>query len=73
MIFIVASLYVDDKKRTPEMKNNISKFDGSKINNVGAKHLDFEATIANLLPNHFTSLLARKETLLKTQEVMNPV
>jgi len=45
--FIVASLYVDEKRELPENEKYISKFDGSKINNVGAKHLDFEATIAN--------------------------
>ncbi|MEP6594718.1 MAG: thioredoxin family protein [Ginsengibacter sp.] len=45
--FIVASLYVDEKRELPENEKYVSKFDGSKINNVGAKHLDFEATIAN--------------------------
>ncbi|MEO6328723.1 MAG: cytochrome c biogenesis protein CcdA [Ginsengibacter sp.] len=45
--FIVASLYVDEKRALPENEKYISKFDGSKVNNVGAKHLDFEATIAN--------------------------
>ncbi|MDQ6756551.1 MAG: thioredoxin family protein [Bacteroidota bacterium] len=45
--FIVASLYVDEKRALPENEKYISKFDGSKINNVGAKNLDFEATIAN--------------------------
>ena len=45
--FIVASLYVDEKRELPENEKYTSKFDGSKINNVGAKHLDFEATIAN--------------------------
>jgi thiol:disulfide interchange protein len=45
--FIVASLYVDEKRELPENEKYISKFDGSKVNTVGAKHLDFEATIAN--------------------------
>ncbi|MEO6455687.1 MAG: thioredoxin family protein [Ginsengibacter sp.] len=45
--FIVASLYVDEKRELPENEKYISKFDGSKVKNVGAKHLDFEATIAN--------------------------
>lgn len=45
--FIVASLYVDEKKELPENEKYISSFDGSKIKNVGAKNLDFEATIAN--------------------------
>nr|MBA3675736.1 thioredoxin family protein [Chitinophagaceae bacterium] len=45
--FIVASLYVDEKKELPENEKYVSKFDGSKIKNVGAKNLDFEATIAN--------------------------
>jgi len=45
--FIVASLYVDEKRELPENEKYTSKFDGSKINTVGAKHLDFEAAIAN--------------------------
>lgn len=45
--FIVASLYVDEKRELPESEKYTSKFDGSKINNVGALNLDFEATIAN--------------------------
>ncbi len=45
--FIVASLYVDEKRELPENEKYTSKFDGSKIKNVGAKHLDFEATLAN--------------------------
>jgi thiol:disulfide interchange protein DsbD len=45
--FIVASLYVDEKRELPENEKYISKFDGSKIKNVGAKNLDLEATIAN--------------------------
>lgn len=45
--FIVASLYVDEKRELPENEKYTSKFDGSKIKNVGAKNLDFEATIAN--------------------------
>jgi thiol:disulfide interchange protein DsbD len=45
--FIVASLYVDEKTELPENEKYISKFDNSKIKNVGAKNLDFEATIAN--------------------------
>ncbi|HEV8080304.1 MAG TPA: thioredoxin family protein, partial [Chitinophagaceae bacterium] len=45
--FIVASLYVDEKRELPENEKYVSKFDGSKIKNVGAKNLDFEATIAN--------------------------
>jgi thiol:disulfide interchange protein len=45
--FIVASLYVDEKRELPENEKYVSKFDGSNINTVGAKHLDFEATIAN--------------------------
>ncbi|MBA2250766.1 MAG: thioredoxin family protein [Chitinophagaceae bacterium] len=45
--FVVASLYVDEKKDLPENEKYISKFDGSAIGNVGAKNLDFEATIAN--------------------------
>ena len=45
--FVVASLYVDEKRELPENEKYTSKFDGSKIKNVGAKNLDFEATIAN--------------------------
>lgn len=45
--FIVASLYVDEKRELPENERYTSKYDGSKIKNVGAKNLDFEATIAN--------------------------
>ena len=45
--FIVASLYVDEKRELPENEKYTSKFDGTKIKNVGAKNLDFEATIAN--------------------------
>lgn len=45
--FIVASLYVDEKRELPESEKYTSKFDNSKIKNVGAKNLDFEATIAN--------------------------
>ncbi|MEP6927698.1 MAG: cytochrome c biogenesis protein CcdA [Ginsengibacter sp.] len=45
--FVVASLYVDEKRTLPENEKYISKFDQSSINNVGAKNLDFEATIAN--------------------------
>jgi thioredoxin-related protein len=45
--FVVVSLYVDEKRGLPENEKYISKFDQSSINNVGAKNLDFEATIAN--------------------------
>ena len=45
--FVVASLYVDEKTELPENEKYTSKFDGSKIKNVGAKNLDFEATLAN--------------------------
>ncbi len=45
--FIVASLYVDDKFTLPENEQYTSKNDGSLIKKMGAKNLDFEATIAN--------------------------
>jgi thiol:disulfide interchange protein len=45
--FVVASLYVDEKKELAENEKYISKFDQSSITNIGAKNLDFEATIAN--------------------------
>jgi thiol:disulfide interchange protein DsbD len=43
--FVVVSLYVDEKKELPEEEKYTSKFDGSFIKSVGAKNLDFEATI----------------------------
>jgi thiol:disulfide interchange protein len=45
--FIIASLYVDDKFSLPENEQYTSKNDGSLIKRMGAKNLDFEATIAN--------------------------
>jgi thiol:disulfide interchange protein DsbD len=45
--FVVVSLYVDEKLALPENEKYISTFDQSSINNLGAKNLDFEATIAN--------------------------
>lgn len=45
--FIVASLYVDEKRQLPESERYTSVFDGSKVKNVGEKNLDLEATIAN--------------------------
>ncbi|RBL92700.1 protein-disulfide reductase DsbD family protein [Chitinophaga flava] len=42
--FIVASLYTDEKTSLPEAEQYVSKFDGSKIKNVGQKNLDLEAT-----------------------------
>ncbi|MEJ7676054.1 MAG: hypothetical protein WKF59_25975 [Chitinophagaceae bacterium] len=40
-------MYVDEKRELPENEKYTSKFDSSKVKNVGAKNLDFEATIAN--------------------------
>lgn len=45
--FIVASLYTDEKSSLPEAERFVSKFDGSKITNVGQKNLDLEATHFN--------------------------
>ncbi|MEI8058932.1 MAG: thioredoxin family protein, partial [Ferruginibacter sp.] len=45
--FIIASLYVDDKFELPVNEQYTSKNDGSLIKKLGAKNLDFEATIAN--------------------------
>jgi len=45
--FVIASLYVDDKFELPENEQYTSKNDGSLIKRMGAKNLDFEATIAN--------------------------
>lgn len=45
--FVVVSLYVDEKRALPDTEKYVSKFDHSSINSVGAKNLDFEATIAN--------------------------
>ena len=47
MILLLLHLYVDEKRELPENEKYTSKFDGSKINTVGAKNLDFEAIIAN--------------------------
>ena len=47
MILLLFLLYVDEKRALPDNEKYISKFDQSSINNVGAKNLDFEATIAN--------------------------
>lgn len=45
--FVVASLYVDEKRELPDSGKYTSTFDQSSITNVGAKNLDFEAMIAN--------------------------
>ena len=45
--FVVASLYVDEKRELPDSEKYVSKFDQSFKENVGEKNLDFEATIAN--------------------------
>lgn len=45
--FVVVSLYVDDKFRLPEEEWITSKNDGSKINTLGSKNLDFEVGLAN--------------------------
>ncbi len=45
--FVVVSLYVDEKRELPDKEKYVSKLDQSQKNNVGAKNLDFEATIAN--------------------------
>jgi thiol:disulfide interchange protein DsbD len=45
--FIVASLYTDEKTSLPENEQYVSKFDGSKIRNVGQKNQDFEVTHFN--------------------------
>lgn len=45
--FVVASLYTDEKTSLPEMEQYVSKFDNSKVTNVGQKNQDFEVT-------HFT-------------------
>lgn len=45
--FIVASLYTDEKTALPENEQYVSKFDGSKIRNVGQKNQDFEVTHFN--------------------------
>lgn len=45
--FVVASLYVDEKRELPENEKYTSTFDQSSVTNVGAKNLDFEAMIAN--------------------------
>lgn len=40
--FIVASLYTDEKTSLPEAEQYVSKFDGSKVKNVGQKNQDIE-------------------------------
>lgn len=45
--FVVVSLYVDEKRKLPENEKYTSTLDQSVITSVGAKNLDFEATIAN--------------------------
>ncbi|WP_143304874.1 protein-disulfide reductase DsbD family protein [Chitinophaga vietnamensis] len=41
--FIVASLYTDEKTSLPENEQFVSKFDGTKVQNVGQRNLDLEA------------------------------
>lgn len=43
--FVVASLYTDEKTSLPEMEQYVSKFDGSKVSNVGQKNQDLEVTL----------------------------
>ena len=45
--FIVVSLYVDEKRALPDSEKYTSKFDSSRINNIGAKNLDIEVTLGN--------------------------
>ncbi|NLR64117.1 DUF255 domain-containing protein [Chitinophaga varians] len=45
--FIVASLYTDEKTALPEAERYVSKFDGTKIKDIGQKNLDLEATHFN--------------------------
>ena len=42
--FIVVSLYVDDKTDLPENEVYTSEFSGKKINTIGKKWSDFQAT-----------------------------
>ncbi|WP_160711431.1 protein-disulfide reductase DsbD family protein [Chitinophaga solisilvae] len=42
--FVVASLYTDEKTSLPDAEQYTSKFDGSKVTNIGQKNLDLEAT-----------------------------
>ena len=45
--FVVASLYVDEKTELPLHEQYTSAFDQSVVTTVGARNLDFEATLAN--------------------------
>jgi len=45
--FIVASLYTDEKTALPEEEQYVSKFDGTKVKNVGQKNGDFQVTTFN--------------------------
>ncbi|MFB6455215.1 protein-disulfide reductase DsbD family protein [Chitinophaga sp. Hz27] len=45
--FVVASLYTDEKTSLPDNEKFVSKFDGTKVTNVGQRNLDLEATHFN--------------------------
>ena len=45
--FIVASLYTDEKTKLPENEQYVSKFDGTKVTNVGLLNQDLEASKFN--------------------------
>lgn len=45
--FIVASLYTDEKTLLPEEEQYVSKFDGTKVKNVGQKNGDFQVITFN--------------------------
>ncbi|MBV7533343.1 protein-disulfide reductase DsbD [Chitinophaga sp. sic0106] len=45
--FVVASLYTDEKTKLPENEQYVSKFDGTKVMNIGQRNQDLEATNFN--------------------------
>ncbi len=45
--YVILSLYVDDKKALPEEEQYVSAFDGRKINTVGKKWTDLQASVYN--------------------------
>lgn len=45
--YVILSLYVDDKKALPEEEQYVSDFDGRKINTVGKKWTDLQASVYN--------------------------
>ncbi len=45
--FVIASLYVDDKKELPEERQYVSKYDGKSKTTIGAKNFDYQMSVFN--------------------------